>query len=201
MNRIPKTETLLTNRCRLRYPSAADIPHIWSATRHPGFNDGMQWDPPATLEELHEPLERHQKEWAAGTAYTWTIEHSSSGDFLGRISIRTENRDHRDMRHHADELHRWSIGFWIHPEQQRNGYAAEAASAIVDFGFQRLGARRISAAHATWNDASRRVLERIGMRFVRVNPRGYKKRGEWVAEHEYEITAEERAQYIARPVT
>ena len=173
---IPITEEILTSRCRLRHPEESDIPHVWSATRVAGFNDGLRWDPPERIEDLQSPLERNRAAWFAGTDYNWTIEDRETGTFLGRISIRREQS--------AGE---WSFGFWVHPSHQGNGYAREAASAIVAFGFERLAAERITAAHATWNQASGKVLAAVGMAFVRVNPQGFMKRGSWVEEHEYEI--------------
>jgi RimJ/RimL family protein N-acetyltransferase len=154
------------------------MPHIWSASQTPGFNDGLAWDPPSNIEELDQPLVRSWKTWANGTAYSWTAESQKHGTFIGKIVIRREA--------HPDE---WSIGFWIHPEVQRRGYASEIGSAIVEFGFKHLHAEVISAAHATWNVISGKVLENIGMTRVRTNPKGFKKGGEWVEEFVYEVRA------------
>jgi len=35
--------------------------HIWSASRYPGFNDGMVWDTPTSMDDLTEPLRRSLK--------------------------------------------------------------------------------------------------------------------------------------------
>ncbi|AFY91752.1 hypothetical protein [Chamaesiphon minutus] len=45
---IPHDFTIQTERCLLRRPSSDDIPHF-AATHFAGFNDGMQWEPPATI--------------------------------------------------------------------------------------------------------------------------------------------------------
>lgn len=66
----------------------------------------------------------------------------------------------------------------------------EAAVALVDFGFMQLGASAIQASHATWNGASRRVLEKAGLRFLRHVPEGFQKNGVWVAEDLLSITQE-----------
>ena len=170
------TEEILTERCRLRYPSKDDFPHIWSATRVEGFNDGMLWDPPANISELEEPLLRSQEAWVKGESFAWSIDLRDTSEFAGRIAIRQ-----------GDDPAEWSIGFWIHPSVQKSGIATEAARAIVNFGFESLGAGLITAAHATWNKSSGRVLSKIGMTQVQLNPRGFKKRGEWVEEYEYEL--------------
>ncbi len=167
---IPLDTVLATRRCRLRAPSEADFPHIFSASRYPGFNDGMLWEPPPNLEALHGPLVTSRASWVAGTAYSFTLETLSEA-FLGRISIRQ-----------ADRAGVWDIGFWTHPTQQGQGYMTEAAARVLEFGFTDLEAEAIGACHALWNRSSRRVLEKIGMRFVRHVPEGFQKNGVWVAE-------------------
>jgi ribosomal-protein-alanine N-acetyltransferase len=73
-----------------------------------------------------------------------------------------------------------------------HGFALEAAEAIIEFGFSRLGATVIRAARATWNVRSHRVIEKLGMRFVRENPCEFKKNGKTVPELEYALTNEEQ---------
>jgi ribosomal-protein-alanine N-acetyltransferase len=170
--KVPADEVILSERCRLRHPDEADIPHVWSASLVPGFNDGLAWERPENAKELEVGLKQTRKAWAKGSAYAWTAECLETGIFIGRIVIRREGKPGE-----------WAIGYWVHPAHQGTGYATEIAAAIVDFGFRRLGAIVIRAAHATWNDASRKVLQRIGMTFVGTNPRGFEKRGNWVEEY------------------
>ena len=170
---------IATARCRLRYPDEADIPHIWSASQTPGFNDGLRWEPPSDIAGIREPLRRARESWASGNEYNWAIESGKTGDFIGWISIRKAARDRE-----------WSIGFWVHPSQQGRGFATECAAAVLAFGFSRLDAKIISSAHATWNTASGCVLRRIGMKYVRNNPRGFKKNQSWIEELEYEARAD-----------
>lgn len=161
---------LETPRCRLRVPLEADIPHVFSASRVPGFSDGMFWEPPETPAELLFPLERNLAAWRSGTAYTFTVE-TRNLVFVGRVALRQTAQGGV-----------WNLGFWTHPEQQGRGYMTEAATAALDFGFTRLGAERVEACHAVWNLRSRRVLEKIGMTFTRRVPEGFRKQGVWVAE-------------------
>ena len=85
---LPDDFSLETPRCRLRQPNAADIPQVFSATRVQGFNDGMLWDPPATVEELQAPLMRSLQCWRNGEAFTFSIDRKQDAVFVGRISIR-----------------------------------------------------------------------------------------------------------------
>ena len=170
---------LETSRCWLRAPAEADIPHIFSASRVPGFTDGMLWEPPETVDELYGPLGRNLAAWCAGTAYTFTVE-TRELVFVGRVALR-QTTTHRV----------WNLGFWTHPEQQDRGYTTEAATAVLNFGFTRLGVEHIEACHALWNRQSRRVLEKIGMTFVRHVPKGFQKNGVWVAEDCLEVSRDE----------
>ena len=60
------------------------------------------------------------------------------------------------------------IGFAFLPKYCSQGYALESASAVMDYGRSALGLRRIVAVTAPANDASIRVLEKLGMRFERM---------------------------------
>lgn len=173
---VSRDEEIATARCRLRYPNDSDIAHIWSASQTPNFNDGLAWNPPSRKAEIREPLRRAQESWVSGNEYSWTIESRKNRDFIGWISIRREPGDRE-----------WSIGFWVHPAKQDQGFATECAAAVLDFGFSRLGAKVITAAHAKWNTVSGRVLRRIGMEHVRTNPGGPKNDRDQVEWLEYEV--------------
>lgn len=169
---IPKSLVLETPRLRLRLPSLEDLPHIFSATRYPGFNDGMLWEAPEKEEELIRPLENSIQAWEKGIGYTFTIEQRGSDQFLGRVSIRQ-----------TDQVGTWNIGFWTHPEHQGKGIMSEAVKVVIDFGFEQLEAQEVEACYALWNKASERVLQKNGMQFVRHIERGFLKKGKWVEEN------------------
>jgi [ribosomal protein S5]-alanine N-acetyltransferase len=60
--------------------------------------------------------------------------------------------------------------FWaIDPNQQRQGYATEAAQALIDFAFQQLRVRRLIATTEYDNAASLGVMRKLGMTIAK-NP-------------------------------
>ena len=166
---------LTTPRCVLRCASDEDVEDVWSATRYPGFNDGMRWNPPRLKSEIAAWTKHNLDIWRSGEEYVFTIRARADGRFVGRVSICRERV--RGV---------WSIGFWIHPERWRQGLATEASRAVINFGFETLAAKKIVASHALWNVASQRVMEKLGLTYVRDNPRAFAKNGRWVAEAEYE---------------
>jgi ribosomal-protein-alanine N-acetyltransferase len=177
---IPKSHTIETARLQLRFPSLDDIPVIFSATRYKGFNDGMLWEPPEKPEDLIAPHEGNIKDWENGEGYHFSILKKSDKALVGRISIRKET-----------EANTWNIGFWTHPEHQKQGYMSEAAKAIIRLGFEDLGAEKINACHALWNKASERVLKKTGMKFLKYLEKGFIKNGVWMEENVLEIKKED----------
>jgi RimJ/RimL family protein N-acetyltransferase len=53
-------------------------------------------------------------------------------------------------------------GYWVRKSAQGRGFATEAAHALVRYAFGALGMRRVGIAHAAGNEASRRVIEKLG---------------------------------------
>ena len=66
------------------------------------------------------------------------------------------------IRRKPDNQWEADIGYELAPHHWGHGYATEAARAMVDFGFRDLSLRRISSWCIADNEASARVLERLG---------------------------------------
>lgn len=64
-----------------------------------------------------------------------------------------------------DTLPDVDVGFAYLPAYWGKGYAREAAAATLEHGRRKFGLRRIVAITSPDNEASRRVLEAIGLRF------------------------------------
>ena len=64
-----------------------------------------------------------------------------------------------------DSLEDVDIGFAFLPEYWGRGYAYEAASAVMAYGGNVLGLKRIVAITSVDNDSSARLLEKLGLRF------------------------------------
>lgn len=176
---LPKSLEIETPHLRLRIPCLEDIPFVFTASQHPGFTDGMLWEPPQNEAELIAPYQRGVKAWEKGKGYGFTIERKTTEEFLGRISIRRTPQEGL-----------WNIGFWTHPDHQGQGIMSEAVKAIIDLGFSHLQAREIEACYALWNKASERVLQKNGMSFVRFIEEGFMKAGKWEAENLFSIKKE-----------
>ncbi len=59
------------------------------------------------------------------------------------------------------------VGWRFTRQSWGNGYATEAARAVLDFGLVELGISEIVSIHQVGNDASARIMQKLGMRFDR----------------------------------
>jgi RimJ/RimL family protein N-acetyltransferase len=60
------------------------------------------------------------------------------------------------------------IGFAFLPEYWAQGYAQESAAAVIEYGKNVIGLKRIVAVTAADNQSSIRLIEKIGMRFEKM---------------------------------
>ena len=95
-------------------------------------------------------VEQHH---ASGECLHLAILLRESGTLVGGVGLRLE-QEHR----------RAELGYWIGVPHWGKGYATEAARAVVQHGFKKLGLHRIYAGHFVGNQASANVLRKIGMR-------------------------------------
>jgi RimJ/RimL family protein N-acetyltransferase len=91
--------------------------------------------------------------WPQSRGLTLAITRREDPDeLLGSVSLRRFSRDRRA-----------ELGYWLGADAWGHGYATEAADALVEFGFAEMGLHRIYAQVLAGNNASCRVLEKLGM--------------------------------------
>lgn len=61
----------------------------------------------------------------------------------------------------------YEIGFHLRKEYWVNGYAYEAARAVIQYTFSVLNAKKLHAGHHPDNEASKRLLEKLGFMYIR----------------------------------
>lgn len=88
------------------------------------------------------------------------------------------------------------IGWCLDPAVEGNGYATEAVRELIRLAFEELGLRRLTALCFAANEASWRLMERVGMRREAYNVADSLHRsGAWMDGMMYALLAEEwRAQ-------
>jgi len=79
----------------------------------------------------------------------------ADGDRVGLVYLIREKPNDQTYR-------RAELAYWIAPDEQGNGYATEAARTVLDHGFDRLGLHKVVAKTFDSNEASTRVLAKLG---------------------------------------
>lgn len=88
---------------------------------------------------------------------TFAAVERSSGRFLGWFHLRPKGG-------HDDEP---ELGYRLRRDAWGKGYATEGSRALIDRAFTDLGATRVYAETMAINTASRRVMEKVGLRLIR----------------------------------
>lgn len=69
---------------------------------------------------------------------------------------------------YRDYLQETDIGFAFMPQFRGQGYAYEAAAAVMHFGYAKLKLKRIVGLTSAGNMASVKILQRLGLRFEKM---------------------------------
>ena len=83
------------------------------------------------------------------------------------------------------------VGYWVDRALAGNGLAPEATVLVLQFAIEELGLHRVEIAIVPRNQASRRVVEKLGLREEGVALRYLEIDGRWEDHVRYAITAEE----------
>jgi len=174
------TVALQTHRLSLRNPVIGDKFAIFDALQSPLFPRQIPLGQINSLEDVQRWLERCRQLPLENRGNSWIITAWETQTIVGQITL--------SLRRESEHL---ALAFWIHPDYWDCGYATEAAERVVLFAFKEMGAKSIWAAAATWNQASQRVLEKLGFEFQNENPIGYQIQEKPVPTREYEMNREQ----------
>src|SRR5690606_12618906 len=89
----------------------------------------------------------------------------------------------------ATRFDRGTLGYWLSRGLWGRGLVTEAATAVTAWGFEALGLHKITVSCFEPNLGSRRVIEKVGYRFVGRSEDDVWRDGQWYAHLHYELTA------------
>ena len=146
------TPTLETARLRLRPVTDADADALFAV--HSNAYVLRYWDsPPWTDRSRAARFIAACRQMADdGTGARLAIDRASDGAFVGWCALTRWNPDYRSA----------SLGYCLNDTAWGNGYATEAAQALLQWGLDTLDLNRVQAETDTRNLASARVLEKLG---------------------------------------
>jgi ribosomal-protein-alanine N-acetyltransferase len=148
--RISPPETFELERLRLRRPKLSDADALFAIGSDPEVAHYADWPLNTSMADSLARLRQRAKDWKTGVEYYWVITLKPHDRAIGAIGSRVN-------QHAAD------VGYLLDRHHWGNGYATEAARAIVAWAWSVPSIRRIWATCDTENLASARVIEKIGL--------------------------------------
>lgn len=170
---------LRTPRLVLRRFRPADALPFRAYRSDPQVARFQSWDPAYSLQdaEAFVGAVASASPGSPGEWFQFAAISAKTGHLIGDVGLRTD----------AGEAGLMELGITLSTEYQGLGYATEMATAVIDYAFTTLGAASVRAITDTRNDASIRLLERVG--FARTATEDATFKGEPCQEHTYELVA------------
>jgi ribosomal-protein-alanine N-acetyltransferase len=146
---------LLTERLELRPLVADDAPALFAIFSDPAVMRYWSTAPWSELQVALDYIERDRKAMAEGLFVRLGIVRAEDAALLGTCTLFSFD----------EQCRRAETGYGLATSAWGHGYACEAVTALLDWGFSALSLNRIEADIDPRNAASARALERLG--FVR----------------------------------
>lgn len=182
--RPPKIET---QRLLLRRMKQSDYYDMYDYARRSDVTRYLTWEPHTDLEYTRRYLSYVESCYKAGTFFDWALQYKGDGHMIGTCGFTSFNYDARSAE----------IGYVINPRYQCAGIATEAACRVISFGFESLDLHRIEAHYMAGNDASRRVMEKVGMQFEGIHRESMFVKGVYVSVGVCAMTVDDYASIIS----
>jgi RimJ/RimL family protein N-acetyltransferase len=179
-----------TARLTLRPFQADDLDGLFAMQSRPDVARYLYWEP-RDREQVRQALDRKIHESTLddeGHGLTLAVVWRATGALVGDVLLQWVSRQHRQGE----------IGYVFNPDCGGRGFATEAAEVILRLGFADLGLHRIIGRLDARNEASARVLSRLGMRREAHFVQNEFVKGEWTDEAVYAILDHEwKARQVA----
>jgi RimJ/RimL family protein N-acetyltransferase len=152
---------LETDRLLLRRFTESDVDNLVELDSDPDVMRFINGGRPTSRDEVQtDILPAFLGYYERSTGYGfWAAIEKSTGDFVGWFHFRPSPDGGR-----PDEP---ELGYRLRKSVWGKGYATEVSRALIRKGFTELGIRRVYAETMAVNVASRRVMEKAGLRFAR----------------------------------
>ena len=162
--------TVKTDRLILRKVCGDDVEDMYEYSCNPGVTEFLTWSPHPDKICTLEYISYLQSRYRTGDFYDWAVVVKADGKMIGTCGFTRFDYDNNAAE----------VGYVINPEYRGRGVAPEALARVLEFGFTELKLNRIEARYIVGNEVSRRVMEKVGMKFEGIRRQSLLNRGEYV---------------------
>ena len=171
-----RTCLITTERLVIRPVEKDDCEAIHRYAGDPSINM-MMFLPNETIEETNEFVKSAVSEWAKEEPEDMEFVVLLNGEIIGGVNLEK-----------IGDERTYEIGWIIRKDMRGKGYAIEAAKALKDYAFNVLNAEKIQAHCDSRNQASEKVMNKLGMTLVDgTGTRYYPKTGVSSGEYLYAV--------------
>ena len=146
-----------TERLVLREILESDVDDLLELDSDPEVHRFLGNRPLKDKKEVYEVIKIIRDQYVHYGIGRWAVIERSTGDFIGWSGlkfVRETINDHKDF---------YDIGYRLKRKFWGKGFATESAKASLQFGFNQLNLDEIYAAAHIENEASNRILKKIGL--------------------------------------
>ncbi|MDD3410097.1 MAG: GNAT family protein [Eubacteriales bacterium] len=144
--------TLQTERLVLRAFDPSDAVDVFAYAQSPIVGPMAGWPPHQTIDESRAVVQRF-----IAHGDVWAIVEKRTGHVIGSIDL------HVDAKREVDGAR--TLGYALGENSWGQGFATEAALAVLHFAFEQLNCRILSVYHFPQNPKSKHVIKKLGFTY------------------------------------
>jgi ribosomal-protein-alanine N-acetyltransferase len=142
-------DTLETDRLLLREWNIEDAADVYEYAKSKRVGPMAGWKPHENVEESKQIVQMFTKE-----NDTWALVLKQSSKVIGSVGLHGKDVDER------------MLGYVLGEDYWGQGMIVEAARKALEYAFDTLKVNRVSVFHYPFNEQSKRVIEKLGFRYV-----------------------------------
>lgn len=151
---------LETERLILRELLPRDAEDLFVLDSDPEVHRYLGNKPITNIQQCKDVITFVREQYKTNGIGRWAMEEKESGKFIGWAGLKYFTEE---VNNH---IHFYDVGYRLIQKYWGKGYATEAAIASIVYGFNILKAKEIYGMIDSGNAASRKVLEKAGLRHV-----------------------------------
>ena len=156
----------------LRSPIPENITELFRLMNSQVDTTYLSWEPHSNIEITEKLVTNLIEAQKQDKGYHWCIHHEDK--IIGIVSLIDVKRQLRTWT-----LNRAELSYWIAKPNTGNGFATEAARAVLNFGFHQLSLHKIIIAHSTENIESQKICEKLGFNKYALEHDAFMKNKKW----------------------
>lgn len=149
-----------TPRLLLREIHELDELDLFEMDSDPEVHTYIEQNPVTAIEEIRTVIAMLKKQYLENGIARWAVVHKDSGECIGWAGLKYFNQE---LNRHQ---YFYELGYRFKKKHWGKGYATEASTAVLNYGFSHLNTEAIYAITDPQNANSQKVLSKLGFRYI-----------------------------------